>query len=107
LARNDFHDLVQLDKLPWALPHLRALDLSGNPIRRTVELDHLLAPGEKKGKANAGSGSLNSLIELKLNDCLFRDQILAGPTGAENYQQYDSLSRRRSGKSLTLVVARF
>jgi nuclear RNA export factor len=63
------------------------LDLSNNPIRSASELDNILAEGEKKGKATAGIGSLKSLIELKLNDCSFREAVLAKDGGAETYQQ--------------------
>ena len=79
--------LNQLSRLPFSLPDLRALDLSNNPIRRVGELDELLAQGEKRGKATVGVGSLKSLIELKLNDCTFREEFLARPNGAETYQQ--------------------
>lgn len=76
-----------LDRLAFSLPHLQALDLSQNPIQRVVALDSLLGASEKKGKANAGAGSLNNLIELKLNDCTFRETMLAAANGAETYQQ--------------------
>jgi nuclear RNA export factor len=46
-----------------------------------------LAQGEKKGKATAGVGSLKSLIELKLNNCTFREKLLAKPSGDEEYQR--------------------
>ena len=88
LANNDMHDLHQLSRLPMCLPHLRALDLSNNPIRKVNELDELLAEGERKGKATAGVGSLKSLTELKMNGCLFREQMLAHANGAETYQQW-------------------
>lgn len=87
LSNNILHDLHQLSRLPHSLPHLRALDLSNNPIRKISELDELLAEGEKKGKATAGVGSLKSLTELKLNGCLFREQMLQQAKGAEIYQQ--------------------
>ena len=87
LAGNTLHSLHQLSKLPNCLPHLRALDISNNPIRRVQELDELLAQGEKKGKATAGVGGLKSLSELKLNGCLFREQMLSHAKGAETYQQ--------------------
>ncbi|ORX40664.1 hypothetical protein BD324DRAFT_14152 [Kockovaella imperatae] len=86
LANNDFHSLRQLDKLPNALPHLRALDLSNNPIAKFTELEVLLASGEKKGKATAGAGGLKSLIELKLNGCTFREEALARPKGDDTYK---------------------
>jgi nuclear RNA export factor len=70
------------------LPYLRALDLSNNPISRINELDELLAAGEKKGKASVGAGSLKSLIELKLNGCKFREEMLLKPDGAETYKRY-------------------
>lgn len=47
-----------------------------------------MASGEKKGKANAGMGSLKSLVELKLNGCLFREKTLARPDGEAIYKQY-------------------
>ena len=87
LANNDFRDLRQLEKLALALPNLRALDLSDNPIGRYTELDTLLAQGEKKGKATAGTGGLKSLIELKLNGCTFREEILKKPKGDDIYKQ--------------------
>jgi nuclear RNA export factor len=87
LANNDFHHLRQLNRLPRALPYLRALDLSNNPIRTVGELDVLLAQGEKKGKATAGVGSLKSLVELKLTGCTFREKTVAQPNGDETYQQ--------------------
>ncbi|WVO12534.1 hypothetical protein L204_100134 [Cryptococcus depauperatus] len=86
LANNHFHDLRQLDRLPFWLPDIRALDLSGNPVKHIVELDHLLASGEKKGKANAGMGSLKSLVELKLNDCTFREVALTQQDGDAQYK---------------------
>lgn len=46
-----------------------------------------MASGEKKGKANAGMGSLKSLVELKLNGCLFREKTLARPDGEAIYKQ--------------------
>lgn len=51
-----------------------------------------MASGEKKGKANAGMGSLKSLVELKLNDCLFREKTLARPDGEAIYKQYVSFA---------------
>ena len=51
-------------------------------------LDELLSSGEKKGKANAGTGGLKNLIELKLNGCTFRENTLQKPNGDETYQQY-------------------
>lgn len=87
LANNGFKDLAQLARLPTSLPYLRALDLSENPIRRVNELDELLASGEKKGKANAGTGGLKNLIELKLNGCQFREHTLQQANGDETYQQ--------------------
>ncbi|OXG15845.1 nuclear RNA export factor 1/2 [Cryptococcus neoformans Tu259-1] len=86
LANNNFSHLKQLEKLPIWLPDIRALDLSGNPINHISELDNILASGEKKGKANAGMGSLKSLVELKLNDCLFREKTLARPDGEAIYK---------------------
>ena len=87
LADNDLDNLKQLDRLPFFLQHIRALDLSNNPVRSVAELDVLLARGEKKGNATGGFGSLKSLIELKLNGCEFREKILQEPKGAETYQQ--------------------
>ncbi|WVR07757.1 hypothetical protein IAU60_004800 [Kwoniella sp. DSM 27419] len=86
LAGNNLDQLRQLEKLPNILPDIRALDLSGNPIKAFIELDNLRAPGEKKGKANAGAGSLKSLIELKLNDCLFRERTLQQSDGEQTYK---------------------
>lgn len=87
LADNDFRTLHQLSRLPSSLPYLRALDLSGNPIQAVQMLDELLSSGEKKGKANAGTGGLKNLIELKLNGCTFRENTLQKPNGDETYQQ--------------------
>ena len=92
--------LHQLERLPYSLPHLRALDLSDNPIRHIGELDELLAEGERKGKATAGIGSLKSLTELKLNGCLFREKMLANANGAETYQQWISFTTCFVGSSL-------
>jgi nuclear RNA export factor len=50
-------------------------------------LDELLSSGERKGKANAGAGGLKNLIELKLNNCTFREKTLQKPNGDETYQQ--------------------
>ncbi|RSH91777.1 nuclear mRNA export, poly(A)+RNA binding protein [Saitozyma podzolica] len=86
LANNDFHHLRSLNRLPYSLPHLRALDLSNNPVRTFGELDVLLAQGEKKGKATAGIGSLKSLVELKLSGCAFREKTISQPKGDETYQ---------------------
>ncbi|KAK8853149.1 hypothetical protein IAR55_003850 [Kwoniella newhampshirensis] len=86
LANNNLDHLRQLEKLPMWLPHIRALDLSRNPIRSFNELDNIRAAGEKKGKANAGAGSLKSLIELKLNDCQFREKTLQQPDGPAVYK---------------------
>ncbi|OCF38158.1 nuclear RNA export factor 1/2 [Kwoniella heveanensis BCC8398] len=86
LANNDLDHLKQLERLPMNLPDIRALDLSGNPIKAFGELDNLRAAGEKKGKANAGAGSLKSLIELKLNNCLFRERTLQQPDGEQTYK---------------------
>nr|KIR88407.1 nuclear RNA export factor 1/2 [Cryptococcus tetragattii IND107] len=86
LANDNFSHLKQLEKLPIWLPDIRALDLSGNPINHISELDNILASGEKKGKANAGMGSLKSLVELKLNGCLFREKTLARPDGEAIYK---------------------
>ena len=52
------------------------------------ELAFLLASAEKKGKANAGVGSLKNLTELKLVGCKFREEMLAKPGGVEHYKQY-------------------
>lgn len=87
LADNDFHTLHQLSRLPSSLPFLRALDLSNNPIQAVQMLDELLSSGEKKGKANAGTGGLKNLIELKLNGCTFRENTLQKQNGDETYQQ--------------------
>lgn len=87
LADNDFNTLHQLARLPSSLPYLRALDLSGNPIRHVTMLDELLSSTEKKGKANAGMGGLKILLELKLNGCKFREETLQKPNGDELYQQ--------------------
>ena len=76
-----------MDRLPNSFPHLRALDLSDNPIGRVGDLEFLLAQGEKKGKATAGVGGLKSLIELKLNGCTFREETLAKPGGDDVYKQ--------------------
>lgn len=88
LADNDFRTLHQLSRLPSSLPYLRALDLSNNPIQAVQMLDELLSSGEKKGKANAGTGGLKNLIELKLNGCTFRENTLQKLSGDETYQQY-------------------
>lgn len=37
-------------------------------------------------------GSLKSLVELKLNDCLFREKTLARPDGEAIYKQYVSFA---------------
>lgn len=87
LADNELRDFGQLDKLAHSLPHLRALDLSNNPVKNINELDVLLARGEKKGNATAGAGSLKSLVELKLNGCTFRENLLGQENGEEKYQQ--------------------
>jgi nuclear RNA export factor len=87
LANNEFRTLHQLSRLPSSLPYLRALDLSNNPIQAVQMLDELLSSGEKKGKANAGTGGLKNLIELKLNGCTFRENTLQKPNGDETYQQ--------------------
>ncbi|WRT70302.1 uncharacterized protein IL334_007300 [Kwoniella shivajii] len=92
LANNNLDHLFQLQRLPLTLPDIRALDLSGNPIKHISELDHLRAAGEKKGKANAGAGSLKSLVEIKLNDSPFREKMLQQPDGAEMYK-HDILRR--------------
>nr|XP_019010256.1 nuclear RNA export factor 1/2 [Kwoniella pini CBS 10737]OCF49037.1 nuclear RNA export factor 1/2 [Kwoniella pini CBS 10737] len=92
LANNNLDHLSQLSKLPLTLPDIRALDLSGNPIRSINELDHLRAAGEKKGKANAGAGSLKSLVEIKLNDSPFREKMLQQPDGPNIYK-HDILRR--------------
>lgn len=76
----------QLNKLAHSLPYVRALDLSNNPFAHFSELDSLLAPGERKGKASLGIGSLKGLIELKLNDCPVREKTLQ-TRGDEAYQQ--------------------
>ncbi|ODO05700.1 hypothetical protein I350_04760 [Cryptococcus amylolentus CBS 6273] len=86
LGSNDLHHLKQLEKLPFWLPDIRALDLSDNPINHIAELDNILASGEKKGKANAGMGSLKSLVELKLNGCAFREKTLAMQDGEAIYK---------------------
>ncbi|WWC91628.1 uncharacterized protein L201_006574 [Kwoniella dendrophila CBS 6074] len=86
LANNNLDRLDQLSKLPLTLPDIRALDLSGNPIRGLSELDHLRAAGEKKGKANAGAGSLKSLVEIKLNGSPFREKMLQQPDGPDTYK---------------------
>ncbi|WVQ84306.1 hypothetical protein IAT38_006458 [Cryptococcus sp. DSM 104549] len=86
LARNNLTHLRQLEKLPICLPDITALDLSDNPIGSFSELDHILAQGEKKGKANAGMGSLKRLVELKLNGCDFREKALAQPDGEAIYK---------------------
>lgn len=78
--------MSQLNKLAHSLPHVRALDLSNNPFTSFSELDFLLAPGERKGKASLGIGSLKSLIELKLNGCPVRENTLKN-RGDEAYQQ--------------------
>jgi nuclear RNA export factor len=88
LAGNEFHHLHQLSRLPSSLPYLRALDLSNNPIVAVQMLDELLSSGERKGKANAGTGGLKNLIELKLNGCTFRENTLEKPNGDETYQQW-------------------
>ena len=41
LANNDLDHLKQLERLPMNLPDIRALDLSGNPIKAFGELDNL------------------------------------------------------------------
>jgi nuclear RNA export factor len=87
LANNGFRSLSQLSRLPFALPHIRALDLSNNPIASNNELKHLQSLGEQKGRASTGAGSLKSLIELKLNGVKFRDQMLSEPNGGDLYQQ--------------------
>jgi nuclear RNA export factor len=86
LANNNFNHLVPLQKLPNALPYIRALDLSGNPIHKADELKHLLSPGEAKGKASSGAGSLKHLVELKLEDVKFRTELLSQPDGDQKYQ---------------------
>ncbi|TXT05944.1 hypothetical protein VHUM_03705 [Vanrija humicola] len=92
LASNNFNTLHQLAKLPLCLPHIRALDLSNNPIAKSDELKHLQSAGEQKGKASTGAGSLKSLIELKLNGVRFREETLQRPDGADIYQ-HDVLRR--------------
>ncbi|WOO82011.1 mRNA export factor mex67 [Vanrija pseudolonga] len=92
LAKNEFNTLHQLAKLPLCLPHIRALDLSDNPIAKSDELKHLQSAGEQKGKASTGAGSLKSLTELKLNGARFREETLLRPNGADIYQ-HDVLRR--------------
>ncbi|WWC94780.1 hypothetical protein V866_001629 [Kwoniella sp. B9012] len=92
LANNNLDHLAQLSKLPLTLPDIRALDLSGNPIKNIGELDNLRAAGEKKGKATAGAGSLKSLVEIKLNGCFFREKMLQQPDGPNIYK-HDILRR--------------
>nr|XP_019044229.1 nuclear RNA export factor 1/2 [Kwoniella bestiolae CBS 10118]OCF23159.1 nuclear RNA export factor 1/2 [Kwoniella bestiolae CBS 10118] len=92
LANNNLEHLAQLSKLPLTLPDIRALDLSGNPIKNIGELDNLRAAGEKKGKATSGAGSLKSLVEIKLNDCFFRERMLQQPDGPNIYK-HDILRR--------------
>jgi nuclear RNA export factor len=67
--------------------YIRALDLSNNPIHSKDELKHLQSAGEQKGKASTGSGSLKSLIELKLEGVKFREELLKQPNGGDIYQQ--------------------
>lgn len=88
MANNELNTLHQLAKLPLCLPHIRALDLSNNPIAKSDELKHLQSAGEQKGKASTGAGSLKSLTELKLNGARFREETLQRPNGADLYQQY-------------------
>lgn len=87
LASNGFTDLRQLSRISYSLNHIRALDLSQNPIRDVGELDNLLAKGEQKGKAVTGVGSLKGLTELLLVGCRFREEMLRQPGGDEKYQQ--------------------
>ena len=72
----------QLDKLALYLPQVRALDLSSNPISSVKELNNLLG----SGKNLTASGTLKGLVELKLNECLFREKMLQDKEGGEQYQ---------------------
>jgi nuclear RNA export factor len=87
LANNGLKNLAQLQRLAFSLSSVRALDLSGNPIHNVAELDTLLAPGEKRGKAVAGKGSLKGLTELQTVGCAFRDKIVNQENGLIKYRQ--------------------
>lgn len=76
LANNHFSDLRQLTRLAHFLPSIVALDLSGNPIRESSQLDIL---GAAKG--------FRGLLELKLDGCSFREYTLKKPNGEADYKQ--------------------